>query len=397
MTVRQTSATNFDVAVVGLGGLGAATAYWLARRSASVVGFEQFALGHVRGASHGHSRIIRRSYHTTGYVRLTAAAYEAWAAVEADGGSTIVTRTGGLDLFPSGSAIDPGSYRTSLDEVGVPYEWIEGAEVRRRWPAFGRGTAVTDEVMAIFSAQTGIVPADLATAALHRLAVEHGALLRPNTVVRELRPVGGEVDVVTDRGVARCGAVVVCADAWTNRLLEPLGHRVELSVTREQVTYFSTPDLDDLRLGRFPVWIWMDDPSYYGFPEFGVTGAFKASEDCGGPVVDPDTRTFDADPVMESRLRAFVGGLVGDRRPTPRSTTCLYTLTADRDFVLDRLPDLPQIVVALGAAHAFKFAAWFGRQLAALAMGGVAGPELARFSITRPALGKPADRAAWLV
>ena len=317
--------------------------------------------------------------------------------MEADGGTPIVTPTGGIDLFPPGAAIDPGSYRTSLDEVGVPYEWIDGAEVRRRWPAFERGTAVSDDVMAIFSAQTGIVPADRATAALHRLAVEHGALLRPNTRVRELRPVGGEVDVVTEDGVVRCGAVVVCADAWTNGLLEPLGHRVELSVTREQVTYFATDDIDDLRPGRFPVWIWMDDPSFYGFPEFGVSGSFKASEDCGGLLVDPDTRTFDADPRMESRLRTFVDDLIGDRRPVPRSTTCLYTLTADRDFVLDRLPDLPQVVVALGAAHAFKFAAWFGSELAVLAMGGAAGPELAPFSITRQALGKPVDRAAWLV
>jgi len=161
----------------------------------------------------------------------------------------------------------------------------------------------------------------------------------------ELRPVGGEVDVVTNDGSCT-------ASGWTTRASR-------------------------------------DSPS--------SSGSFKASEDCGGPLVDPDTRTFDADPAMESRLRVFVDDLIGDRRPVPRSTTCLYTLTADRDFVLDRLPDLPQIVVALGAAHAFKFAAWFGSELAALAMGGVAGPELAPFSITRQALGKPADRAAWLV
>ena len=362
-----------------------------------MVAFDQFELGHSRGASHDHSRIIRRSYHTPGYVRLTAAAYEAWTAVEADSGTELVTPTGGIDLFPAGAAIDSMPYRTSLDEVGVPHEWIDGAEVRRRWPAFGRGTAVTDDVMAIYSPLTGIVAADRAIAALHRLAAEHGADLRPNTLVRRLRPIGGEVDVVTDGGAVRCGSVVVCADAWTNRLLEPLGHHIELAVTREQVTYFATDDLDDLRTGRFPVWIWMDDPSFYGFPEYGVAGAFKAAEDCGGPAVDPDTRTFDPDPEMEARLGEFVSRLVGDRPATPHTTTCLYTLTSDRDFVVDRLPDVPQISVGLGAAHGFKFAAWFGRQLAALAIGAEPGEELAPFAITREALSRPANRAAWLV
>src|SRR5262245_58004019 len=116
-----------DVAVVGLGGLGSAATYWLARRGASVVGLEQFELGHVRGASHDHSRIIRHSYHTPGYVRLTAGAYDAWAAVEADAGEPIVTRTGGVDLFPPGGAIDPADYTSSLAGAGVPFEWIDGA------------------------------------------------------------------------------------------------------------------------------------------------------------------------------------------------------------------------------------------------------------------------------
>ena len=113
------------------------------------------------------------------------------------------------------------------------------------------------------------------------------------------------------------------------------------TVTLEQVSYFATPELDDLRPGRFPVWIWMDDPSFYGFPEFGVTGAFKAAEDCGGAPVDPDDRSFAADPVAEARLGAFVAGLVGDRQASVSTTTCLYTLTADRDFVVDRLARRP--------------------------------------------------------
>jgi sarcosine oxidase len=389
-----------DVAVIGLGGLGSATAYWLARAGLGVVGFEQFELGHVRGASHDHSRIIRRSYHTPGYVELTAHAYDAWRAVERDADTTIITRTGGVDLFPPGAAIDPATYRDSLDANGVPYEWIDGGEIRRRWPAFRRGSVVTDDVMGIVSDETGILPAGRATAVLQRLAVEHGAVLRAHTPVRSIRPVGGEVDVVTDDGTVRCGAVVICADAWTNKLLEPLGHRVSMAVTREQVSYFPSADVDDLRPGRFPVWIWMHDPSYYGFPTYGpldLADHVKASEDCGGDEVDPDTRTFEADQSMERRLGGFLGDLVGDRFGPPRSTTCLYTLTADRDFVVDRLPDHPNVCVGLGAAHGFKFASWFGRRLADMVGGAATDADLAPFAIDRPALRRPVVREAWLV
>jgi sarcosine oxidase len=386
-----------DVAVIGLGGLGSATAYWLARRGVDVVGFEQFELGHVRGASHDLSRIIRHSYHTPEYVDLTFGAYDAWRAVEEDGGQQIITTTGGIDLFPPDAAIEHGTYTSSLAAANVPFEWIDGVEVRKRWPAFAQGSLVTPDVMAIHSAATGIVPAGPATSVLQHLARSHGAVLRDHSPVREIRPVGGEVDVVTDDGVTRVGHVVVTADAWTNRLLAPLGLEVPMAVTREQVSYFPNADLERFAVGKFPVWIWMDDPSFYGFPVYGDLTAVKGSEDCGGREVDPDTRTFDADPAMEERLRAFMERLVGPGFGTPRTTTCLYTLTSDRDFLLDRLPDTPQISVALGAAHGFKFASWFGRTLAGLACGDPVAPELAPFSFARPGLHAPIDRSAWLV
>jgi sarcosine oxidase len=136
------SEREYQVAVVGLGGLGSAAVYWLSRRGVSVVGFDRFELGHVRGASHDHSRIIRRSYHTPGYVDLTAQAYDAWGAVEADAEESIILRTGGIDLFPPGAAIDPEPYLSSLAACGVEHEWIDAGEVRRRWPAFARGSVV---------------------------------------------------------------------------------------------------------------------------------------------------------------------------------------------------------------------------------------------------------------
>jgi sarcosine oxidase len=388
---------SHEVGVIGLGGLGSAAAYWLAHAGVDVVGFEQFELGHVRGASHDHSRIIRRSYHTPEYVRLAADAYRTWESVESDAGEQIITRTGGVDLFPEGASIDAGTYRSSLAAAGVHYEWIDADEIRSRWPAFAKGPIIDAGVHGIYSPETGIVPAGRGTAILQRLAREHGAHLRENSPVRAVVPTGGEVDVVTDDGVVRCGSVIITADAWTNRLLAPLGHEIPLAVLREQVSYFPHADLDRFQIGRFPVWIWMDDPSFYGFPVFGDMTAVKGAEDCGGSEVDPDTRTFDADVSMEQRLGNFMSSLVGGGFGAPRTTTCLYTLTSDRDFVCDRLPDHPQIMVGLGAAHGFKFASWFGRSLASLATGGPVGPELHPFSFERESLRVPISRDAWLV
>ena len=389
---------EYDVAVAGLGGLGSSAAYWLARGGHSVVALEQFELGHVRGASHDHSRIIRRSYHTPGYVALTGAAYETWHAVERDADEQLITRTGGIDIFPSGAAIDPAPYRASLDACAVPYEMLDASEIRKRWPAFARGTTIDADVSAIYSANTGIVAPARATAVLQRLAAAYGADLRPITRVLGIDPTGdgGEVRVLTDTGTIRAGRVVVCADAWVNRLLAPLGHAIPLTVTREQVSYFPCAD-PDLQIGRFPVWIWMHDPSYYGFPVYGHLDAVKASEDCGGPEVDPDIRSFEPDGRMEGELSAFMSALLGDRFAAPRTTTCLYTLTADRDFVVDRVPGCENVSVALGAAHGFKFAAWFGRTLAELAAGRPKPAELAPFALDRPSLQRPFDRAGWLV
>ncbi len=125
---------QFDVVVVGLGAIGSATCHALARAGVSVLGLEQFDLGHARGASHDHSRIIRRSYHTPGYVTLTGDAYDAWDRVESD--EPLVIRTGGVDLFPADAAIPIDDYTRSMDAVGVPFELLDAAEIMARWPAW---------------------------------------------------------------------------------------------------------------------------------------------------------------------------------------------------------------------------------------------------------------------
>ena len=184
--------------------------------------------------------------------------------------------------------------------------------------------------------------------------------------------------------------MILTADAWTNELLAHFDRRLPLTVTKEQVTYFAAPDPTLFAPEHFPVWIWMDDPSFYGFPVYGVAGP-KVAQDAGGQPVSPATRTFDPDPAITDRVRAFTTTYlpaVGTQEI--HTKTCLY-LTPERDFVIDRLPDAPGVVVGLGAAHGFKYASVIGRILAELALDGrsPSDGEIGAFRIDRPALRDP--------
>jgi len=386
-------AEQVEYAVVGLGALGSATAYHLARRGAQVVGLEQFALGHERGASHDTSRILRHSYHTPGYVRLTFDAYDDWAHLGADAGEELTTVVGGLDLFPPGAAIPAVDYVDSMRECGVDFEVLGAADVAQRWPAF----RLPPDTTALYQRRAAIVPAARGTAALQRLATSYGAVLRdesPVTAVRDLGAAG--IEVVTAATAYRCRRLVVCADAWTNTVLSGLGWRLPLTVTLEQVTYFAPPDPAAFAPGRMPLWIWMDDPCFYGFPSYGEA-TVKAAQDCGGAVADPDVRSFEADPERLALLAGFMARTLPGSGPAVRSKTCLYTLPPDRDFVLGPVPGCEAVLVGLGAAHGFKFAPTLGRLLADLATTGETTADVSPFRLDRPALADPAHAVSWLV
>lgn len=383
---------TYDLVVVGLGALGSSTAWHAARRGLRVLGLEQFELGHDRGASHDSSRILRHSYHTPAYVDLTFDAYEDWADLEDATGESFVTVTGGLDLFPTGAAIPMDDYTLSMDARQVPYELLERDEILSRWPQL----ALPEGTSALYQQRTAIVPAARGTAAMQRRAVEHGAVLRDRTPVLALEPTADGVDVVTASGRISAARVVVSADAWTARLVEPLGARLPLTVTEEQVTYFAPSDPEQFRPGRFPVWIWMDEPSYYGFPTYGED-TVKSAQDCGGPTVTGDERSGETDPAMLDRLASFMASTFPASGPAVRSKRCLYTLTPDRDFVVSAVPGVPQVVVGLGAAHGYKFAATFGRLLTDVALDGRTDADISAFGLDRAALTDPAYEPHWMV
>jgi sarcosine oxidase len=396
--VNAADRRTFDVIVVGLGALGSAAAYWASTRpGARVLGLEQFEIGHANGASADHSRIIRLSYHRSDYVRLAKRAYSTWLEVEAEaGGDPIVTVTGGLDLWPADPAIPMVDYTESLAAEGVPFELLDAAEVMRRWPQW----RLVDDVTAMWQSQGGLADPFKGNAAHRRLATERGATLLDRTPVTTIRQTpGGGYEVDAGGRTYEAGRVVITADAWTNGLLGAFGRRLPLTVTKEQVTYFAAPDPAAFAPDRFPVWIWMDEPSFYGFPTYGEAGP-KTAQDCGGQPTTPETRTFERDEAAFARVHDFMAEhLPGALGPPILTRTCLYTLTPDRDFVVDRVPEAPGVIVGLGAAHGFKYASVLGRVLAELALDGASPSdgELEAFRIDRPILLEAAPATSWMV
>jgi sarcosine oxidase len=388
-----TTERSYDAIVVGLGGIGSAAAYRLAATPGQrILGLEQFELGHDRGASQDVSRITRLSYHRREYVELAIRAQAAWRDVEAASGETIITLTGGLDLAPPGAAESIDDYAGAMSAAGVPFEWLDAVDVARRWPQW----RLDPGTRALFQEAGGIADPERGNAAHQRLARAAGATLLEHTKVLAIRDHGGQLEVVTaDGGSFTAGAVVLATDAWTNDLLAPLGHALPLSVTREQVTWFAPTDAAAFAPDRFPIWIWLDLPSFYGVPTWRGPGA-KVGEDIGGRPTTADARDFEIDREYLARVEDFLTARLPGLGAAARTKTCLYTVTPDRDFVIDRLPGHPGVIVALGAAHAYKFAALFGTLLAELALDPARAPgsELALFAADRPALRGPATNLA---
>lgn len=366
---------SFEVAVVGMGAIGSATAYHLARRGAKVVALEQYELGHVRGASHDTSRIVRTSYGASSYVRLAQSAYRDWADLEQESGERLLTITGGVILIPTDGPYSASDFTVALTECGVEHELLSPAEVQARWPQF----RVPENVETVYTADTGIAHASRTVATLQMRARMHGAEIRDRTAVLGLTPDTDGVIVHTATGDIRAGKVIVAADAWTNTLLKPLGAEIPLDIMQEQVTYFHPAEPDDYDRARFPVWIWEDDECYYGFPTFGEP-SIKAARDVSDNRMTPEQRSFVPSPELTTQLSDFMSGLIPGKGPELRTVTCQYALTKDRRFVLSALPQHPDIIVGLAAGHGFKFTPTLGRVLAELALDGESTDDLREFS-----------------
>jgi monomeric sarcosine oxidase len=374
--------------VIGAGAIGSAAAYWLSQAGAErVLVLEQFDLINTLGSSGDHSRIVRRAYHRPAYTRLTDAMYAAWAHVEQRSALTVYTKTGGIDLARAGSAaaVEIDEYREAMDAASISYDELSIDDIRERYPQW----RVPEDTIGLFQEDGGIIDIRRSVSAHTSLALADGVEFRPRTKVTGVRIRERGVTVMTQDGSFDTDNLVVAAASWLGDLMPDLGLRFTLTLSQEQVGYFTAPNLADFAPGRFPIWLHHGEHVHYGFPVYGEA-AIKIARDMRGHFISSAERVFEGDTEEPARLRRFLAEhLPGASGPLLASKTCVYDMPADRDFVLDTLPGHPHVAVFNGAGHAGKFASLIGSILADLLTAGRTKHEISAFSLTRAAIVDP--------
>ncbi|MCW1967328.1 MAG: N-methyl-L-tryptophan oxidase [Anaerolineae bacterium] len=374
-----------DIIVIGAGVMGCAAAYHLAKRGLRVTLLEQFRIGHANGSSHGPSRVIRLNYEGVDYVQLARAAYAQWHELEADCGQKLLHYTGGMDI---GEPEALAEMSATLTAANVAFETIDSAEIMRRSPQM----RVPDNMIALYQNDYGILLADPCLAEMSRLARRHGANIVEGEAVQAIVPhdSGDGVTVQTQRASYQASRVIIAAGAWMRPLLRPLGVNLPLTVVKETIAYYKPADPTPFLPDRFPLFLQRFPNSTVigcAFPIINHEGV-KMIYDRHGEIVDPADEDRAIGREQFAKIRDYARQVLpnlGDNMI--EAVTCRYTMTPDEDFIIDRLPNHPNIVIGSPCSgHGFKFGITIGNILADLAIEGRTAHDIQRFRLDRPAL-----------
>ena len=371
----------YDAVVIGLGGMGSATLYHLARSGCKVLGLEQFEIGHAMGSSHGSTRIIRLAYSEgPEYVPLLRAAYRYWRELESESGldGQLLHVTGGLDIGPEGSWTVEGS-RKSCREHGLEFEELGGADVNRKFPGYRLPTSMA----AIYQPGGGYLLSEAAIQAHVERAVSAGASVRSGTEALGWTRQSSGLRVETRDEAFETKRLVVTAGPWIGRLCAAL--RPWCQPERQVMLWTAPLDPGRFQPERFPVFN-LESPlgRFYGVPDHSGQG-FKIGKyhHLLQRVEEPSGMDRACQPEDEAVLREGIASYFPEADgPTRQAAACIFTNTPDGHFILDRLPGEEDAFVAAGfSGHGYKFCSVVGRIMADLCQDHAPAWDIDRFRL----------------
>ena len=371
---------SFDVAIVGLGAIGSAAAYHLARRGQRVLGLDRFTPPHTLGSSHGQTRIIREAYFEHhSYVPIVQRAYHLWEELEQDIGRKLLLKTGGIMLGPPDGELVTGA-EFSARKHDLPYEKISADEARRRYPVL----QPSEDMVGIWDPRAGILYPEACIEAHLELARRNGAELRFDEAVVSWEADGEGVQVVTPNGRYRAERLLLSAGAWMTHLVKDLN--LPLTVERQVLFWFkAAANPEAFSPERCPIFIWdyERDHHFYGFPDLGE--GIKVAQMHDGEPTDPDAIRREVGPDDADSLRSLLEKYMPDANGAQlASEVCMFTNTPDTHFLIDFHPVHSQTVIASPCSgHGFKFASAIGEILADLLTEGRTGFDIDLFRLAR--------------
>jgi sarcosine oxidase len=366
--------SGFDVIVLGVGTMGSAACFHLARRGERVLGLEQFGIPHCLGSHHGDTRMIRMCYYEhPDYVPLLRRAYALWQDLEQLANERLLHATGGLYMgHPAGEFI-AGALRAAR-EHGLDHEQLTQSDVRERFPQF----RLPADYIGVWEPRAGFLLPECCVKVHATLASRHGAQIHDHEPVQEWSITPNGVQVRTTRDTYSARHLVICGGAWSASILRDLAP--PLRVTRQVLGWVQPRHPELFRFGVLPVWAidHADGTQHYGFPMLegepfgGVRPGFKIAHHWHGPHTTAETIDRTARAEDECDFRAVLGEVIPDADgPLLEMAVCMYTCSSDSHFIIEPPRQGRPVTIACGfSGHGFKFASVMGEILADLATAG---------------------------
>ncbi len=362
----QIYSNRYNTIVVGMGTMGSAAAYYLARRGKRVLGLEKYDVPHDQGSYQGYTRIIRMPYYEhPSYVMLLKRSYELWREIEKEAGEKLLHITGSLDIGPADSWVFKGALRSAM-EYELEHEVFTGLDLAQRFP----GYQLPHEIMALYQPDGGFLAPERCVISYCFEAMKHGAEIhgREGVLRWEALPGGEGVRVYTERGIYEADSLVITAGAWNESML---GFLRGLATPELQVLAWFQPQRPELFTDRnFPVFnLLCDEGRFYGFPVHAVPG-FKIGkyhhfEERGNPESIRRDVSLEDEELLRDCVARYFPMAAG---PVMTLKSCMFTNAPDGHFLIDLHPDYPQVSYASACSgHGFKFGSVIGEILADLA------------------------------